>query len=96
MTAAVGLVGNDVKSLSELMAFPAELRRFELPLGRYADLNPRGGDVRVFSARKWSLRQRDRRIDHIRLAPIELKALGRSQLRIGCATRARWPDTPSI
>jgi len=51
MKAADGLVGNDVKALADMMAFPAVLRRFELPLGRCGDLNPRGGDVRVFSAR---------------------------------------------
>ena len=96
MTAAVGLDGNDVKSLADLMAFPAELRRFELPLGRYADLNPRAGDARVFSARSWTVCQRDRRIDRIRLAPIQSKDLGSAQARIGSAIRTRLTNTPAI
>ncbi len=51
MTATVGLVRYGVKALVDMMALPAVLRCFESPLGRYADLNPRCGDVRVFSAR---------------------------------------------
>lgn len=40
ITATVGLVGHGVKAVADMMAFPAVLRCFELPLGRYADLNP--------------------------------------------------------
>ena len=96
MTATVGLVGHGVKALVDMMALPAVLRRFELPLGRYADLTPRAGNARLFAARSWTVCQRDRRIDHIRLAPIQSKGLGSAQWKIGSAIRIRWPDTASI